>query len=57
MSDVVRALFEDTTMEMAMLLKPKALVVKEKGDPEQLAKDWDNYVKVVREMTPLVLAE
>ena len=48
-SDVVRAVFEDTTMEMAMLLKPKALVVKEKGDPEQLAKDWDNYVKVFQE--------
>ena len=45
-SDVVRAVFEDIIMEMAMLLKPGPLVVKKKGDPEQLAKDWDDYVKV-----------
>ena len=36
-------------MEMAMLLKPEPLVVKKKGDPEQLAKDWDDYVKVFQE--------
>ena len=33
-------------MEMAMLLKPGPLLVKKKGDPEQLAKDWDDYIKV-----------
>ena len=49
MSDVVRAVFEDIIMEMAMLLKPEPLVVKKKGDPEQLAKDWDDYVKVFQE--------
>ena len=32
-----------------MLLKPEALVVKKKGDPEQLAKNWDDYVKVFQE--------
>ena len=32
-----------------MLLKPAPLVVKRKGDPEQLSKDWDDYVKVFQE--------
>ena len=32
MSDVVRAVFEDIIMEMAMLLKPEALVVSKKGE-------------------------
>ena len=36
-------------MELAMLLKPAPLVVKRKGDPEQLSKDWDDYVKVFQE--------
>ena len=36
-------------MEMAMLFKPGPLVIKKKGDPEQLAKDWDDYVKVFQE--------
>ena len=37
-------MFETTIMELAMLLKPAPLVVKRKGDPEQLSKDWDDYV-------------
>ena len=36
-------------MELAMMLKPALLVIKKKGDPEQLAKDWENYVKVFKE--------
>ena len=32
-----------------MLLKPAQLVIKRKGDPEQLAKDWQEYVKVFQE--------
>ena len=32
-----------------MLLKPPPLVIKKKGDPEQLLKDWDEYVKVFKE--------
>ena len=36
-------------MDMAMMFKPAPLVVKRKGDPEQLAKDWGDYVKVFRE--------
>ena len=36
-------------MELAMLLKPAPLVVKRKGDPEQLSKDWEDYVKVFQE--------
>ena len=32
-----------------MLLKPAPLVVKRKGDPEQLSKDWEDYVKVFQE--------
>ena len=29
---------------MAMLFKPPALIIKRKGDPEQLSKDWEEYV-------------
>ena len=36
-------------MELAMMLKPALLVIKKKGDPEQLAKDWEDYVKVFKE--------
>ena len=36
-------------MELAMLLRPAPLVIKRKGDPEQLAKDWQEYVKVFQE--------
>ena len=36
-------------MELAMMLKPEQLVVKKKGDPEQLSKDWEDYIKVFRE--------
>ena len=32
-----------------MMLKPALLVIKKKGDPEQLAKDWEDYVKVFKE--------
>ena len=32
-----------------MLLKPAPLVVKKKGDLEQLAKDWEDYIKVFKE--------
>ena len=32
-----------------MLLKPPPLVVKKKGDPEQLLKDWEEYIKVFKE--------
>ena len=32
-----------------MMLKPAQLVLKRKGDPEQLAKDWQEYVKVFQE--------
>ena len=32
-------------MELAMLFKPGQLVIKKKGDPEQLAKDWEDYVR------------
>ena len=32
-----------------MLLKPAQLVIKRKGDPEQLAKDWQEYVRVFQE--------
>ena len=32
-----------------MLLKPPPLVIKKKGDPEQLLKDWEEYVKVFKE--------
>ena len=31
-------------MDMAMLLKQLALVIMRKGDPEQLSKDWEEYV-------------
>ena len=31
------------------MLKPAPLVVKRKGDPEQLSKDWEDYVKVFKE--------
>jgi hypothetical protein len=41
--------FEISTMELAMLLKPAPLVVKRKGDPEQLSKDSEDYVKVFQE--------
>ena len=44
-----RAVFSIITMELAMLLKPAPLVVKKKGDPEQLAKDWEDYIKVFKE--------
>ena len=37
------------TMELAMMLKPERLVIKKKGDPEQLSKDWEDYVKVFKE--------
>ena len=36
-------------MELAMLLKPAPLVVKRKGDPEQLSKDWEDFIKVFKE--------
>ena len=36
-------------MELAMMLKPALLVIKKRGDPEQLAKDWEDYVKVFTE--------
>ena len=42
-------MFEISTMELAMLLKTAPLVVKRKGDPEQLSKDWEDYVKVFQE--------
>ena len=29
---------------MAMMLKLPVLVIKRKGDPEQLSKDWEEYV-------------
>ena len=32
-----------------MLLKPSPLVNKKKGDPEQLLKDWEEYIKVFKE--------
>ena len=32
-----------------MLLKPGPLVVKKKGDPEQLSKEWEDYIKIFRE--------
>ena len=44
-----RAVFSIITMELAMLLKPTPLVLKKKGDPEQLAKDWEDYIKVFKE--------
>ena len=44
-----RAVLSIITMELAMLLKPAPLVVKKKGDPEQLAKDWEDYIKVFKE--------
>jgi hypothetical protein len=36
-------------MELAMMLKPAQLVLRRKGDPEQLFKDWDDYTKVFKE--------
>ena len=33
------------TMELARLLKPARLVIKRKGDPEQLSKDWEKYMR------------
>ena len=36
-------------MDLAMLLKPAPLVVRKKGDPEALLKDWEDYVKVFKE--------
>ena len=36
-------------MELAVLLKPGPLVIKQKGDPEQLLKDWEDYQKVFLE--------
>ena len=32
-----------------MLLKPAQLVLRRKGDPEQLFKDWEDYIKVFKE--------
>ena len=32
-----------------MMLKPAQLVLRRKGDPEQLFKDWDNYINVFKE--------
>ena len=32
-----------------MMLKPSQLVLRRKGDPEQLFKDWDDYIKVFKE--------
>ena len=32
-----------------MMLKPERLTVKKKGDPEQLSKDWEDYVRVFKE--------
>ena len=32
-------------MELAMLLKPTPLVIKRKGDLEQLSEDWEDYVR------------
>ena len=49
MTQWYRAVFSIITMELAMLLKPAPLVVKKKGDPEQLAKDWEDYIKVFKE--------
>ena len=34
-----------------MMLKPEQLVVKKKGDPEQLSKDWEDYFKEFLEAT------
>ena len=36
-------------MDMAMMLKPAPLMLKKKGDPEQLHKDWEDYLKVFNE--------
>ena len=36
-------------MDLAMLLKPAQLIVRKKGDPEALLKDWEDYVKVFKE--------
>ena len=36
-------------MELAVLLKPGPLVIKQKRDPEQLLKDWEDYQKVFLE--------
>ena len=36
-------------MELAVLLKPGPLVIKQRGDPEQLLKDWEDYQKVFKE--------
>ena len=34
---------------MAMLFKPPILVVRKKGDPEQLSKDWEDYLDNFRD--------
>ena len=34
---------------MAMLFKPPILVIKRKGDPEQLSKDWEDYLDNFRD--------
>ena len=36
-------------MDLAMLMKPGPLIVKKRGDPEQLLKDYEDYVKVFKE--------
>ena len=33
-----------SNMDMMMMLKLSPLVVKKKGDPEQLSQDWEEYV-------------
>ena len=37
-------------MDLDMLLKPTPLVVRKKGDPEALLKDWEDYVKVFKKL-------
>ena len=41
---MVNILWKNNIMDMAMLLKQLALVIMRKGDPEQLSKDWEEYV-------------
>ena len=41
--------YSDSTMQLAMMLKPTPLVLRKKGDSEQLFKDWEDYLRVFKE--------
>ena len=41
--------YSDSTMQLAMMLKPMPLVLRKKGDSEQLFKDWEDYLRVFNE--------